>query len=74
MTNEEVMEQINYLKSIIEDEIRVSGNKELEKKYNKILNKTKEEEEPDWEEYQRDSQADAEEPEDYRCYEYEPWR
>ena len=28
----------------------------------------------EWEEYQRDSQADAEEPEDYRCYEYEPWR
>ena len=52
MTNEEVklglkkilateMEQINYLKSIIEDEIRVSGNKILEKKYNKIINKTK---------------------------------
>ena len=43
MTTEEIMEQINYLKSIIEDEIRVSGNKVLEKKYNKIINKTKKE-------------------------------
>ena len=67
MTTKEVMEQINYLKSIIEDEIRVSDNKVLEKKYNKILNETKLN-------LTQEVYEKEEEDIDYRTYEYEPWR
>ena len=61
--------------------LKKQGYENIKIKNGKVISKARyewpyaeKEEEPDWDEYQKNSQADAEEPEDYRCYEYEPWR